>query len=148
MSLNRRFEFLCGVAAGLLGLVVLGMNLFGQETASTICGTNGCVTTHTNFLQSQSIPNILDALVVVGGPPILVAVGAIWASRRGAIAGRVLLWVGTLLLGLFAFIGLLFGGGITLALQIASFALAAIASIFALAERSHKATGTLGGGAG
>jgi hypothetical protein len=145
MSLNRRFEFLCEVAAGLLGLVVLGMNLLGQETASTTCGANGCVTTHTNFLQSQSVANIVDALVFIGGPPIIVAIGAIWASRRGEIAGRILLWIGTLLLGLYAFIGLLFGGGITLALQVASFALAVIASIFALAERSHKAAGTLGG---
>lgn len=143
MSLNRRFEFLCGLAAGLLGLVILGMDLFVQGTVSSFCGANGCVTTRANFVQSQPVTNILDVLVVVGGPPVLVAVGAIWASRRGAIAGRVLLWLGTLILGLFALIGLLFGGGLILALQLASFALAAVASILALTERSHSAAESL-----
>ena len=128
MSLNRRLEFVCGIAAGLLGIVVLGIDLFAQGSVSTICGASGCVTTHANFLQSQSVANILDALVVVGGPPILVAVGAILASWRDAVAGRVLLWIGTPILGLYAVIGLLFGGGLMLGLQIASFAFAVAAS--------------------
>jgi hypothetical protein len=63
---------------------------------------------------------------------------------RGALAGRILVWIGTPILGFFLLLAFLFSSGSMLALESATFALALVASILAVGERQHGVAARLG----
>ncbi len=146
MQLARRIEVLCGVAAGILGWVIVGLNLLVQDRVSSVCTASGCVTTRTNALQSQPLVNIVDALLFLGGPPLLVGVGAVWSirGRDSALVGSILLWLGTAPIGLYAFVAQLFVGGPLRLLAAATFALAVVASIMAIIDLAARGRASVG----
>jgi hypothetical protein len=98
---SRRFELVCGVLAGVLGLSALGFGLFaplGTECVDTTApgGQIGCF--HVSQVQIQGLASLSFAIVLFGGLALGIALFAAWHSLTRSLPALVLLWACTLLL--------------------------------------------------
>jgi hypothetical protein len=109
MAWSRRVEVICGVAAGVLGLVALGVALFAplgtiqRSCTATLspegvtrmdCSTAGV--THVSIAQVQGLASLTPVIALIGAILIGIAVFACWHSTGGG--SLALLWVSTALL--------------------------------------------------
>ena len=106
MAWSRRIEAICGVAAGALGLVALGVALFAPLGTQSGCTTSlspdgvtrtDCSTTSVSVVQAQGLVSLLPAIILFAAPLIGIAVFALMHSlERGSL---ILLWISVALLG-------------------------------------------------
>jgi hypothetical protein len=102
-------ELWTGLAAGIFGFIGLGVYLFVPTLTQSICPTFGGLCNLHSAAKVAQI-ELVAALFRLWAPLFLVvAVGAIWDGLRRAVLGRVLLWLGTLLLLAVTVPGLYFG---------------------------------------
>jgi hypothetical protein len=114
-----------GVAAGIFGVIGLGVYVFVPLQIRSFCSSLGsslgsCVGSSLGLCPVHSaaqstlpnlVANLVAALLRLWGPLFLaVAVGALWDGWRRALLGRALLWIGTLLLLAVTVPGLFLGG--------------------------------------
>jgi hypothetical protein len=105
MAWSRRIEAVCGVAAGALGLVALGVALFAPLGTMSGCVTSlspdgatrtDCSTTSVSIVQAQGLVSLLPAIILFAAPVIGIAVFAVRHSvGRGSL---VPLWIGVAVL--------------------------------------------------
>jgi hypothetical protein len=144
----RRIERGCGLAAGILGLVALGVALFAPlATVTTSCmitvSSSGAVTTdcstagtkHISIVQNQGFPSLLPVVLLFSTILIGIALFAVMHSRSGARVFLVLLWVFTALLLVASFIAILSIGVVFLP----SVLLALVAAIAGSRARERRA---------
>jgi hypothetical protein len=100
MAWSRRLEVICGLAAGALGLLALGVALFAPLGTMSGCTTSlapdgvtrtDCSTTHMGIAQIQGLVSLLPAIILIAAPLIGIAVFAVRHSvGRGSL---VPLWI-------------------------------------------------------
>jgi len=134
MAWSRRIEAICGVAAGALGLIALGVALFAplgtQSGCTTTLSSDGvtqtdCSTaTPISIAQAQGLASLIPVIVAFSAIFIGIAVFALLHSaRRGSIVfvwiSAALLW-GAVLVSILS-IGIFFAPSALLALVAAIF---------------------------
>jgi hypothetical protein len=114
-------EVWMGIAAGIFGVLGLGVYVFVPSQTRSFCSSIGAALGSSlhhhlgqcpvNSAAQSTQPVLVAALVQLWGPLFLaVAVGALWDGWRRALLGRALLWIGTLLLLAVTVPGLFVGG--------------------------------------
>jgi hypothetical protein len=114
-------EVWIGLAAGIFGVIGLGVYVFVPSQTRSFCSSLG--SSLGSSLESSlgpcpvhsaaqyTLPTLVAALLSLWGPLFLaVTVGALWDGFRRALLGRALLWLGTLLLLGVTVPGLFVGG--------------------------------------
>jgi hypothetical protein len=141
----RRAALICGVLAGVLGLVTLGIALFAPlgTSAGTRCigeGMQNCTsyTTHTSVVQNQGLGSVLGLLIISVFIFAAILIGALLEARNPSGGGRLLVWWGTALLTIgvviaAASIGLLF---------LPAWGLAVASSVLSLVDAADRRPGT------
>jgi hypothetical protein len=114
-------EVWLGVVAGIFGVIGLGVYVFVPSQTRFFCSSLGSTLGSSleyylgqcpvNSAAQSTQPVLVAALFQLWGPLFLaVAVGALWDGWRHALLGRLLLWIGTLLLLAVTVPGLFVGG--------------------------------------
>ena len=114
MAWSRRIEAICGVAAGALGLLALGVALFAPLGTTSGCTTSlspdgvtqaDCSTTSMSLVQVQGLVSLLPAIILFAVPLIGIAAFALLHSLgRGSL---VLLWISVAVLWVAMFLAIL-----------------------------------------
>lgn len=107
----RLLEVVAGVAAGIAGFSGLGVYLFAPRIPRLFCyGALGpCPYRYLRFVHTQLAEQVVAATLLWVLPFLAVAVGAFWDGIRTSLAGRVVLWVGTVEVVVATAVGLFFG---------------------------------------
>jgi hypothetical protein len=113
MSIMRRFELICGVLSGVLGLAGVGIAFFaplGTECTSSL-SSPGVTTQSTclrvSYVAAQGLGSVMPYLIVLGLFCAIVVLGALGHSLSGSGAWRAVLWTGAALLLTSSILGLL-----------------------------------------
>ena len=131
----RRIELICGVLAGALGIVALGIGLFAPlavQCTTTTSSQSSC--TMVSLAQAQGLATLLLPIELFGSLSLGIALFAAWHSATRNVLALVLLWVCTVLLSLNTLLAILSIGSLFIPADLIAF-VAGVVGLVAATER-------------
>lgn len=106
MTRSQWIECISGLVSGGLGLLMLGVFFFGQGVSYQSSSTDGTSVSGTTSY-AQVAGGVVPILLLFGLPLLGIALGASFHAARNVLAARIVLWVSTIILIIFAVLALL-----------------------------------------